>query len=149
MFSPSRASCNLSSSLSFFWLAELIDSYLNGPRTLSAQRLSCIFLSQESDRSHSRRTHPDGPVQSTQGEDWFNYDLLLCTTHFIGDGMALHQCANDFFTLLSSNRSTEELHDILKEQWQIRYGSQFSVSARADSFHRGCVKQTVAGIITS
>ncbi|KAJ3909383.1 hypothetical protein F5879DRAFT_791535 [Lentinula edodes] len=105
---------------------ELIDSYLNGPRTLSAQRLSCIFLSQESDRSHSRHTHPDGPVQSTQVEDWFDYDLLLCTTHFIGDGMALHQCANDFFTLLSSKRSTEELHDIVKEQWRIRYGSQFS-----------------------
>ncbi|GAV98829.1 hypothetical protein LENED_000238 [Lentinula edodes] len=87
---------------------ELIDSYLNGPRTLSAQRLSY------------------GPVQSTQVEDWFDYDLLLCTTHFIGDGMALHQCANDFFTLLSSKRSTEELHDIVKEQWRIRYGSQFS-----------------------
>ncbi|KAJ4485801.1 hypothetical protein J3R30DRAFT_3282574 [Lentinula aciculospora] len=103
---------------------ELIDSYLNGPRTLSAQRLSCVIISQELGQFSPGHSRPNRSAM--RAEDWFDYDFLLCTTHFIGDGMALHQCANDFFTLLSSKTSSEELHDILKEEWRIRYGSQFS-----------------------
>ncbi|KAJ3787143.1 hypothetical protein GGU10DRAFT_417189 [Lentinula aff. detonsa] len=100
--------------------AELIDSYLNGPRTLSTERLSCLILSQE----HSYVD--ESVIPSIDTEDWFDYDLLLCTTHFVGDGMALHQCANDLFTLLSSKKSTGELHDILKEEWRLRFGGQYS-----------------------
>lgn len=99
---------------------ELLDSYLNGPRILSARRLSCLILSQE------LNIPEEGPVVSE--EDWTNFDLLICTTHFVGDGMALHQFANDFFTMLSSKKETNELFDLLKEEWRIRYGGQFLVS---------------------
>jgi hypothetical protein len=30
----------------------------------------------------------------------FEHELFICAAHFIGDGMALHQFANDFFGLL-------------------------------------------------
>ncbi|KAJ3721745.1 hypothetical protein C8R42DRAFT_580772 [Lentinula raphanica] len=100
--------------------AELIDSYLNGPRTLSAERLSCLILSED----HSYAS--ESVIPSAESDTWFEYDLLLCTTHFIGDGMALHQCANDFFTLLSSKQSTGELYDFLKEEWRIRFGNQYT-----------------------
>jgi len=94
---------------------ELLDSYLNGPRTLSAKRLSCLILS-----------HDEHRLNTSDSEDWRNYDLLICTTHYVGDGMALHQFANDFFTILSSKEDNDELHELLKEEWRIRYGGQFS-----------------------
>ncbi|KIK70676.1 hypothetical protein GYMLUDRAFT_32717 [Collybiopsis luxurians FD-317 M1] len=94
---------------------ELLDSYLNGPRILSADRLSCLIVSQNKDS-----------LQCNSAEEWNDYDLLICTTHFVGDGMALHQFANDFFTLLSSEQGNDELYGLMKEEWRIRYGGQFS-----------------------
>lgn len=35
------------------------------------------------------------------------YDFFLFCTHFIGDGMALHSTANEFFTLLSGVPTSE------------------------------------------
>jgi len=43
--------------------------------------------------------------------------------HFLGDGMALHATANDFFSLLGSEKSEEELRLMLAEEWQERWGS--------------------------
>ncbi|KAF7981093.1 hypothetical protein HWV62_34793 [Athelia sp. TMB] len=80
---------------------DLIDSYLNGPRTLSDNRLSYLIMSQN--------------VHSPQ-----NFDFLLCTTHFIGDGMSLHQFANDFLHLLASDTTIDELEAGLSSEWQKR-----------------------------
>lgn len=41
---------------------------------------------------------------------------MLCTTHYIGDGMALHQSANDFFTLLGSDKDAAKLQEILDSE---------------------------------
>ncbi|KAF7303295.1 putative 15-O-acetyltransferase Tri3 [Mycena kentingensis (nom. inval.)] len=79
---------------------ELIDEYLNGPRTLSNERLSYLILAQE---------------KATQADN--NFDLLICATHFLGDGMALHQFANDFFSLLADQR---DLDVILTDEWEKR-----------------------------
>lgn len=89
---------------------------------MSAKRLSCLILS-----------HDEHRLNTSDSEDWTNYDLLICTTHYVGDGMALHQFANDFFTILSSKKENDELHELLKEEWRLRYGGQFSVRTFIDS----------------
>lgn len=57
------------------------------------------------------------PVETRQ------YELLICAMHFIGDGMALHQFANDFFTLLGSEKSTPELESQLESEWHERWAN--------------------------
>lgn len=47
-------------------------------------------------------------------------DFLICATHFLGDGMALHQFANDFFGLLGSRSTMSELATTLSSEWQSR-----------------------------
>lgn len=84
--------------------SDLIDSYLNGPRTLSNDRLSYLIVSS------------DDPSQGMEK----NFDFLICATHFLGDGMALHQFANDFFTLLGGPSSIEDLQTKLSMEWQSR-----------------------------
>lgn len=51
------------------------------------------------------------------------YELLICAMHFLGDGMALHQFANDFFGLLGGAQSDEELRDLLQEEWRTRWAT--------------------------
>ncbi|KAJ7631066.1 hypothetical protein FB45DRAFT_747482 [Roridomyces roridus] len=80
---------------------DLIDTYLNGPRTLANERLSYLIISQVEEQE---------------------FDFLLCATHFLGDGMALHQFANDFFSLLASGRADEDLESMLTEEWYGRWG---------------------------
>ncbi|KAG2022925.1 hypothetical protein CC2G_000639 [Coprinopsis cinerea AmutBmut pab1-1] len=82
---------------------DLIDSYLNGPRTLSNDRLSYLYISS-----------PDTSSESSTDELEFNW--MICTTHYIGDGMALHQTANDFFTLLGSKKNEAELQALLNSE---------------------------------
>ncbi|KAF7333426.1 putative 15-O-acetyltransferase Tri3 [Mycena venus] len=96
---------------------EMIDTYLNGPRTLSNERLSYLVIAQQpgKDCSKSLDTSPSG-LQ--------NFDLLLCATHFIGDGAALHNFANDFFTLVASDRVEEDLVSMLNEEWYSRWGGK-------------------------
>ncbi|KAF4623417.1 hypothetical protein D9613_002249 [Agrocybe pediades] len=83
---------------------ELIDSYLNGPRTLSNERLSYLIVS-TTDRG-------DGVEK--------DYDFLICATHFLGDGMALHQFANDFFSLLGSSADDALLKANLLSELAVR-----------------------------
>ncbi|KAK7064108.1 putative 15-O-acetyltransferase Tri3 [Favolaschia claudopus] len=91
----------------------MIDQYLNGPRTLSNEHLSHLVVSQPSE---------DDTADSTC--DVQNYDLLLCATHFLGDGMALHNFANDFFALLASDRVDEDLELLLTEEWYSKCGAE-------------------------
>jgi hypothetical protein len=86
---------------------ELIDSYLNGPRTLSNDRLSYLVVSPHM-----------SPTDST--ENTGDCDFLICATHFLGDGMALHQFANDFFSLLGSSSTTSDLAMLLSKEWHTR-----------------------------
>jgi len=98
---------------------DLISTYLNGPRTLSTSQLSALVVSSE-------------PTLHADGEEW---NVMFCATHFIGDGMALHQTANDFFRLLAGAadeasgeeapvaRTEEELLAILEAEWNERWSS--------------------------
>ncbi|TFK36994.1 hypothetical protein BDQ12DRAFT_736718 [Crucibulum laeve] len=87
----------------------LIESYLNGPRTLSTERLSYLMFSQT----------PLGD-SSVLGNTTQNYDFLICATHFLGDGMALHQFANDLFGLLGGSLTNGELSALLESEWVLR-----------------------------
>ena len=102
-----------------FTSAELIDGYLNGGRTLSNQRLSYLVVSSA---TAGLPTPPLTPQPHSPAEDTSvsnpNYDLLICAAHFLGDGMALHQFANDFFSLLAADKSLQELEAQLNEEWE-------------------------------
>ncbi|PFH49814.1 hypothetical protein AMATHDRAFT_146728 [Amanita thiersii Skay4041] len=79
---------------------KLVDSYLNGPRTLSDDRLSYLMVN-------------TAPALLSQSASEVDCDFLICAAHFIGDGMALHQFANDFFALLCSQNILSDLYDLL------------------------------------
>ncbi|KAL0951544.1 hypothetical protein HGRIS_008228 [Hohenbuehelia grisea] len=95
---------------------ELLESYLNGPRTLSDKQLSCLFLSSP---DFTQNGLPDASEASTDAIHECEY--AMCTTHFLGDGMALHQFSNDFFGLLGGDKSDSELRILLDEEWQKRW----------------------------
>lgn len=44
----------------------------------------------------------------------------MCATHFIGDGLALHQMGNDFFSLLGSTKTVAQLEEDLAHEWRLR-----------------------------
>jgi len=50
-----------------------------------------------------------------------HHDILICAAHFIGDGMALHQFANDFFNLLGSTKTDSELETDLYNECLMRW----------------------------
>ncbi|CDO72966.1 hypothetical protein BN946_scf185007.g20 [Trametes cinnabarina] len=113
---------------------ELIDGYLNGPRTLSNDRLSYLILSEPSMSSVLMPSPPRTPspiavhfeTDRTSEEDIIEeqheYELLMCAMHFLGDGMALHQFANDFFGLLGGPKTNDELRVTLEEEWRTKWG---------------------------
>jgi hypothetical protein len=73
-----------------------MDDYLNGSRTLSNKNLAYLFVR--------------APIEEA-GE----YEIMLCATHFLGDGMALHTFMNEFYTLLGSERSSLDMIDMLED----------------------------------
>lgn len=113
--------------------AELIDTYLNGPRTLSNSRLSYLVVSHaEADAANTLLTPPQTPLPTADHEPSLElndglglppsqFDLLICAMHFIGDGMALHTFANDFFSLLGSSNTDAELEQMLRSEWAERW----------------------------
>jgi hypothetical protein len=104
---------------------DLIDSYLNGPRTLSNERLSYLIVSQTPTLDGPLPTPSASaapPDQLADADGVLNYELLICAAHFIGDGMALHQFANDFFGLLGGASSQEELDQLVSNEWKQRWG---------------------------
>ena len=112
---------------------DLIDTYLNGPRTLSNERLSYLMVSQP--MIPGTLTPPHTPPLQTEPIDAgattiephdlataadprqpVKFELLICATHFLGDGMALHQFGNDFFSLLGGAKTQLELEDLLVDE---------------------------------
>jgi hypothetical protein len=125
------------SSLRF--IADLIDSYLNGPRTLSNERLTYLVISHTPTLDAQLPTPPSTPspdesadlaAHPTHDDRVFNHELLLCATHFVCDGMALHQFSNDFFGLLGSDRSQEELDQLVVDGWKQRWGQTLPRNVR-------------------
>ncbi|KAH9836943.1 uncharacterized protein C8Q71DRAFT_578490 [Rhodofomes roseus] len=117
---------------------ELVDSYLNGPRTLSNSRLSYLVISQPALSAIPTPPRTPSPTRDgfTATEDLSmstglernlnasigRFDVLFAAMHFLGDGMALHQCANDFFRLVACGKSDDELATVLGDEWERRFG---------------------------
>ncbi|KII94084.1 hypothetical protein PLICRDRAFT_415673 [Plicaturopsis crispa FD-325 SS-3] len=111
---------------------ELIDSYLNGPRTLSNERLSYLIISKPPKAEESLPSPPATPdLSESQGEDSVSreYHFLMCAAHFLGDGMALHAFANDFFGLLGSDKTVMQLEAMMHLEWVERWGKLSSDEA--------------------
>ncbi|WVR08639.1 hypothetical protein IAU60_005696 [Kwoniella sp. DSM 27419] len=87
---------------------DLIDAYLNGPRTLSNDRLGYMFVKAV-----------DGPSGSS--DDKASFEVMLCATHYLGDGMALHTFMNEFYTLLGSDKTTDDFADMIQERLGIKH----------------------------
>ncbi|KAG8734159.1 hypothetical protein FRC10_011926 [Ceratobasidium sp. 414] len=75
---------------------DLLSTYLNGPRLLSTSRTSYLFIARD----------------PASGDEWH---LFLCALHCIGDGMALHTCANEMLSLLGTGGDVEALKKTLEE----------------------------------
>jgi hypothetical protein len=84
---------------------DLIHTYLNGPRILSNERLSCLIVNAPG------AVHP-----ASDSSELVDCDFFFCAVHFLGDGMALHAFANDFFTLLGSEKTLVDLSKMLEEE---------------------------------
>ena len=65
--------------------ADIIGLYLNGPRSLSSDRLAMLVVADKGEGS---------------------YEVMLCATHYLGDGMALHTFMNEFYQLLGDTANT-------------------------------------------
>lgn len=111
----------------------LIDSYLNGPRTLSNDCLSYLILSCRADITMGLPTPPHTPLGDKDiniGIDSScDFDLLICAAHFIGDGMALHTFGNDLLSLLAGQQNKAEkplddteLQELLTQEWATHWG---------------------------
>jgi hypothetical protein len=79
---------------------------------------------------------PDDP---TDVDRVLDYELFICAGHFIGDGMALHQFANDFFGLLGGASSQEELDQLVSNEWKQRWEQTLPSDVR---FHNIIVHPT-------
>lgn len=134
----------------------LIDAYLNGPRTLSNERLAYLILGNVPTETRNVLPSPaatPGPsdhrteafITCPATDEVQEFDLLICATHFLGDGMALHTFANEFFRLIAGKgedgveRSTEQIEEMLEREWESCWGSASGKS--------GAKSKTCAGVL--
>jgi hypothetical protein len=107
---------------------ELISRYLNGPRTLGSDHLSHLFFSSPLSKNSisSAAENPLGAIERIPNSDeLLQFDILIAATHYLGDGMALHNFTNEFFNLLSSQAGPAQLSldELLKAEWNKRCSS--------------------------
>lgn len=93
---------------------DLVDAYLNKGRTLSDDMLACLIV-----RRGTRQVvavGPNGPTASDGDDQMVDYEVMLCTTHYVGDGMALHTFMNQLYGLLGGDLSDGELQTMLEAE---------------------------------
>ncbi len=115
---------------------DVISTYLNGPRTLSNDRLAMLIV--------TAPEHSEG-----------DYEMMLCTTHFLGDGMALHTFMNELYTLIGSNKSVLDIADMIEDELDthralprslearlpvVGNGSKFAAAVGAEEYNRSEAK---------
>ncbi|EPQ60425.1 hypothetical protein GLOTRDRAFT_15015, partial [Gloeophyllum trabeum ATCC 11539] len=128
--SPDEALMDASSNIEYCTRSkdELIERYVNGPRTLSDSRLSCLIISQPGVGATSLPTPPLTPTCSSNpsktdlsAEEMYDYELLLGATHFIGDGMSVIDLCKSLFDILGSEKTTCQLEGVLRDEWHARF----------------------------
>jgi hypothetical protein len=105
--------------------SELIDAFLNGPRTLSSDKLSTLIVSEPPIFSScSGDPLPAGSHALKEEALLRDYELMVCAAHFIGDGLSLHRTCNDLFYMLGGGvdgkpSTLSELEDILQAELEV------------------------------
>lgn len=102
---------------------ELVDAYLNGPRTLSADLLCKIVISippalpagAPPDPVYVNPAAPNGVVGHNT-----NFDFMFLAGHFLADGVSFAVIANEFLTLLSSDMNEEDLSNLVQSEIDAR-----------------------------
>ncbi|GAB1520973.1 hypothetical protein RhiTH_004062 [Rhizoctonia solani] len=97
---------------------DLLSNYLNGPRLLSAWRTSFLIISRDPERK----------------DEWH---LVLCAMHCIGDGMALHTCANEIMLLLGAGGNVDELKRVVGLELDKQNGLPRSMEAALPALPNG------------
>lgn len=85
---------------------DIVSTYLNGKRTLGDDMLACLIV-----RRGTRRDQHSPQAEDAEMDD---FEVMLCTTHFVGDGMALHTFMNELYGLLGGSHSDDELRAMLE-----------------------------------
>jgi hypothetical protein len=97
----------------------MTDSYLNGPRILSSEKLSCLVVAQPWRSGQTADISSSPETRDTIRDVRF----MLSTTHYVGDGVSLHTWANHFFGLLGSQKTQKELDNLLQNEWDLRWAN--------------------------
>ncbi|CAE6470327.1 unnamed protein product [Rhizoctonia solani] len=97
---------------------DLLSNYLNGPRLLSARRTSFLIVARDPEQNNS-------------------WHLMLCAMHCIGDGMALHTCANELLLLLGVGGSVDELRKVIALELGKQNGLPRSMESALPEFPNG------------
>lgn len=79
---------------------ELMLGYMNGPRSLKDDNLSCLTV--------CAQAHSSG--------DFAEYELMMCAPHFIGDGTSLHQTTNELLEILSTYSTDDDLLQLVENE---------------------------------
>jgi hypothetical protein len=102
-----------------------LEVYLNGKRTLGADHLSHFFFSSPFSKSSLTASLENAGSMLEEekipdSDEPMQYDILIAATHFLGDGMALHNFATEFFSLLSSQVGPTQLSidTLLQAEWE-------------------------------
>ncbi|KAG9019427.1 hypothetical protein FRB90_002579 [Tulasnella sp. 427] len=110
-------------------MEELVDRHLNGKRLLSETQLTrCIFSQFTS-----------SPEQK-DGE----FAVILVATHFVSDSVGFHRMYNELFTIIAGQEmgyrlSAIDLEDLVRKEWQTRWGSSSSANTVLPSSLEDCL----------
>ena len=118
----------------------MIDSCLNGPRLLASDRVSYLLVS----RAPAQEPYPSPPQTPslpsvgqgafrTSGEEKHEFQVLLTALQCLGDGMAMHTRANDFFSMVGGGMSNDELRASVAAEWGARIAKPMADGVRSPS----------------
>ncbi|CDZ97947.1 hypothetical protein [Phaffia rhodozyma] len=103
---------------------ELVDAFLNGPRTLSDKLLAKISISTPPAPKEGEKDprdifpNPANPVGVT-GENK-HFEFMFFAGHFLGDGVSFAVIANEFLTLIANDMTDEDLGALVQTEIDAR-----------------------------
>lgn len=119
-----RQSRSLTLNISLTFVAELVDAFLNGPRTLSKDLLSKILISRPPPVAAGQKApeiypNPSSPFNAQNPENE-HFEFMFFSGHFLGDGVSFAVIANEFLTLLASDMAEEDLSVLVQSEIDAR-----------------------------
>lgn len=103
------------------------DEYLNGPRLLSIDNPTLLYISTPTEDVSLFSTSQDDIKLAY--DDIRDYSVLFGVAHVAMDGLGTHQTNAEFLELLGGSsltsqapRSNRELFELLGKEWSVRFG---------------------------